>query len=92
MKVIKQFNFKDKDTISASEIGQFVYCSMAWYLQKCGYKPESKMLDVGIKKHVELGRIMDYTQANMKRYKILATMGYLILILGILIFLFEVIL
>ena len=88
----RQTSFKDTNIISASEVGRYHYCSIAWYLQKCGYEPKSPMLDIGAKKHVELGRIMDYTQANMKRYKILATMGYLILILGILIFLFEVIL
>lgn len=88
----KQTCFKDTDVISASEIGQYHYCSIAWYLQKSGYKPKSPMLDIGIKKHLELGKVMDYTQINIKKTRTIAIIGYLLLIIGILIFLFEVIL
>ena len=92
MGIRKQINFKDTDVISASEIGQYHYCSIAWYLQKCGYKPKSPMLDIGIKKHLELGKVMDYTQINIKKTRTIAFIGYLLLIIGVLIFLFEVIL
>jgi len=88
----KQTSFKDTDIISASEIGQYHYCSIAWYLQKCGYEPKSPMLDIGAKKHVELGRIMDHTQTNIRRSRAFAIAGYLLLILGVLILLFGVIL
>ena len=84
-------SIKETDIIRASEIGQYHYCSKAWYLQKCGYKPESAKLDVGAKKHVELGKIMDHTQANIKKSRVLAIVGYLILIVGLLILLFGVI-
>jgi len=30
------------DVLSASEIGQYQYCSCAWILQRCGYEPESQ--------------------------------------------------
>jgi hypothetical protein len=92
MGIKKQTCFKDTDVISASEIGQYHYCSIAWYLQKCGYKPKSPMLDIGIKKHLELGKVMDYTQINTRKTRTLAFIGYLLLIIGVLIFLFEVIL
>jgi len=92
MRIKKQTSFKDTDIISASEIGQYHYCSVAWYLQKCGYKPKSPMLDIGAKKHIELGRIVDHTQANMRRSRAFAIAGYLLLIFGVLIFLFGVIL
>ncbi len=92
MGIKKQTCFKDTDVISASEIGQYHYCSIAWYLQKCGYKPKSPMLDIGIKKHLELGKVMDYTQINIKKTRTIAFIGYLLLIIGVLIFLFEVIL
>lgn len=92
MAITKQTGFKNTDIINASEIGQYHYCSIAWYLQKCGYEPKSPMLDIGTKKHVELGRIVDHTQANIKRYRVIAIAGYLMLIIGVLIFLFEVIL
>lgn len=92
MGIKKQTYFKDTDVISASEIGQYHYCSIAWYLQKCGYKPKSPMLDIGIKKHLELGKVMDYTQINTRKTRAIAFIGYLLLIIGVLIFLFEVIL
>lgn len=87
----KKDRFKRTDFINASEIGQYHYCSMAWYLQRCGYKPESPLLDVGTKKHGELGEIIDYSQMNAKKSRAFAIVGYLLLIAAILVVLFEVI-
>jgi len=83
---------KETDVINASEIGQFHFCSNSWYLQKCGYEPISQKLNVGIEKHKEYGKILDNTQRNLKRYRIFAIAGYLILILTFLLILIEVIL
>ena len=91
MRHTKQNRFKGTEIINASEIGQYHYCSMAWYLQKCGYEPKSPLLDVGIKKHTELGEIIDYTQINIKKSRVLAIVGYLLLIIAVLVVLFEVI-
>ena len=79
------------DIISASEIGQYHYCSMAWYLQKCGYEPKSIYLEPGVKKHIELGKIIDQTQKDYKISNIIAYIGYLALIFAMIILLFEVI-
>jgi hypothetical protein len=92
MSIKKQAYFKDTDIISASEIGQYHYCSVAWYLQKCGYEPKSPLLDIGIKKHLELGKVIDYTRANIRKTRAISIIGYLFLIIGVLIFLYEVIL
>ncbi len=91
MRHTKQNRFKGTEIINASEIGQYHYCSMAWYLQKCGYEPKSPLLDVGTKKHTELGEIIDYTQINIKKSRVLAIVGYLLLIIAVLVVLFEVI-
>jgi ATP/ADP translocase len=83
----------DKNTvISASEIGQYYYCSIAWHLQRKGFKPESELLEKGQKKHDELGRLINRTEKKMVKSRILAVMGYIILFFSILIFIFEVIL
>jgi len=82
---------KNFEIISASEIGQYQFCSISWFLQKCGYKPESSMLSIGLKKHTKLGEIIDFTQSNIKKSKLLSYIGYLILIISVLIFLAEVI-
>ena len=81
-----------KKTISASEIGQYNYCSVAWFLQRCGYESLSESLDIGVKEHIELGNILDYTKQNTRKSKVLSYIGYSLLIIGILFLLFEVIL
>lgn len=87
-----QRNFKKDNVISASEIGQYHFCPMAWYLQRCGYKPKSESLDIGKKKHEELGRVMYYAQKNVKKSKILSYIGYFLLVVAIIFLFFEVIL
>jgi CRISPR/Cas system-associated exonuclease Cas4 (RecB family) len=86
-----QRSFKKNNVISASEIGQYHFCPMAWYLQRCGYKPKSESLDIGKKKHEELGRIMYYTQKNMIKSKIFAFVGYFLLIVAVIFLFFEVV-
>ena len=88
----KRIFFRSTDIIRASEIGQFHFCSIAWYLQKSGYEPKSSMLDFGAKKHLELGKLMDYTHSNIHKSRVIGIIGYLLLIIGFLILLFGVIL
>ena len=80
------------DIISSSEIGQYKFCSLAWYLQKCGYKPESKYLEIGKNKHNELGLSIDKSEKVLKKSRIISLMGYIFLICAIAIFIFEVVL
>lgn len=88
---VKQNILKSTDVISASEIGQYHFCSIAWFLQKCGYQPKSQMLDIGLKKHMELGSLMDNAQANIRKSRVMSIIGYLLFIIGLLILLFGVI-
>lgn len=85
-----QTKLKEKDILSASEIGQYHFCSIAWYLQRCGYKPQSDLIEVGTKKHAELGNIVDSTQKHMKKSRVLAIAGYLLMAITIVLFLLEV--
>jgi hypothetical protein len=89
---ITQINIKGKNTISASEIGQYHYCSMSWYLQKCGYEPRSEMLEVGKQKHVELGRTIDNVQSSIRKSRLCKISAVLLLLISFLVFIFEVIL
>jgi len=85
-----QVKFKGRNILSASEIGQYHFCSVAWYLQRCGYEPQSALLEVGTKKHTELGNIVDYTQKHAKTSRLLAIAGYLLIAAAILLILIEV--
>ena len=88
----KSTRLNNSDIIRASEIGQYHYCPVSWYLQRCGYRPKSQYLEIGKKKHEELGTKIDNMNVNIRRYRVLEILGYLFLIVGVLIFLFEVVL
>ena len=79
----KKPSFKETDILRASEIGQYHFCSIAWYLQKCGYQPISPMLEIGTKKHIELGKIMDYAQKKTNKSTRTAIIGYFMLLFGV---------
>ena len=89
---IKQTQLNRNNVLRASEIGQYMYCSIAWYLQRCGYKPDSPLLDVGKKIHVDLGNTIDDIQDEMKRSRRYALLGCLFLIVAIIGIVYEVIL
>lgn len=76
--------------ISASEIGQYCFCSISWYLQKQGFKPNSELLEIGHKKHDEIGQLIKKTEIKIVKSKILALIGYIVLFLSIFILIFEV--
>lgn len=76
--------------INASEIGQFNYCSISWYLQKKGYKPESFHMDQGILEHKKLGETIDNTEKDLRKSKFFMIAGNILLIIAIIIFVFEV--
>ena len=89
--MVKTKSRLNNDIINASEIGQFNYCSIAWFLQRSGYKPLSEHLDSGIKVHKNLGNIIEYTNFGTLKSKLLSYIGLILFIIGILIILFEVI-
>ena len=88
----RQASFKNAEVISASEIGQYHYCSIAWYLRKCGYEPVSTLLDAGAEKHAQLGKVLDDAQTGVRRSMLLALTGFLLMMISVFIIIFEVIL
>lgn len=88
----KQNGPTNKGILSASEIGQYHYCSMAWYLQRLGHKPDSPWLTVGSKKHEKYGQVLDNVKSTDKNSKNLAIAGYVLFIVACFVLLFGVIL
>ena len=82
---------KDTEILSASEIGQYQFFYIAWHLQRAGHEPKSPMLEVGTKKHSELGKIIDQSEINRKRGNLIGALGYILLIFAIIIIIFGVI-
>jgi hypothetical protein len=83
---------KKTDVLSASEIGQYHYCSCAWLLQRCGYKPESPFLDLGKQIHVSLGDTINGFETKIRYARWVAILGLLILCAAVVLRLIEVIL
>jgi hypothetical protein len=87
----QKFNKETNSVISASEIGQYNYCSAAWYLQKMGYKPDSPFLEIGSQKHSDLGKIIDKTGHEKKKSNILMITGFILFVISIILLIIEVI-
>jgi hypothetical protein len=79
------------NVINASEIGQYKYCSVGWFLQKKGYKPDSVYLSKGLEKHRELGLNINRVEKKQKKSNIFKIISYIFLVLGILMIVLEVI-
>ena len=82
--------FKKRTILSASEIGQYTFCSVAWFLQRCGYEPQSALLESGARKHTELENIVNSAQKHDTASRLLAIAGYLLIAVAILLVLIEV--
>jgi hypothetical protein len=83
---------KKTDVLSASEIGQYHYCSCAWMLQRCGYEPESPSLTIGKQIHVTLGDTIDGFETKIRCSRWITILGLLVLSVAIVLLLLEVIL
>jgi hypothetical protein len=88
----KQKVLKKTDVLTASEIGQYHYCSTAWLLQRCGFEPESPYLETGKQIHVALGDTIDGFETKIRYARWYAILGFLVLCTAILLLFFEVIL
>lgn len=80
------------DMISASEIGQYMYCSYAWLLQRCGCKAESPFLEHGKQVHISLGNTIEGLERRLRYARWYALVGFVILCLAIFLIFLEVIL
>ncbi len=83
---------KKTDVLSASEIGQYIYCSCAWQLHRCGYEPESPFLESGKQVHIAMGNKIDGLEGKMRYSRLLVLLGFLVLCAAFLLVLFGVIL
>lgn len=45
----------NSNVITASEIAEYVYCPISWYLKRSGCNPDTPGMAAGLEKHVEVG-------------------------------------
>ena len=89
--MLHQAYSREKILIRASEIGQFYFCSASWYLQRCGFKPESPRLERGTQKHIALGGSLKRLEKLNKKVRFLRWSAFIIFLLALCMLLFEVI-
>ncbi|MDG6228779.1 MAG: hypothetical protein QCH96_02305 [Candidatus Thermoplasmatota archaeon] len=81
----------DQRLFHASEIGQFHFCSIAWYLQRCGYRPESPFLKKGTQTHDRVGKNLIQLDKRKKRIRFLRICAVGFFVIGLLIGVYEVV-
>lgn len=76
----------NKPVLKAAEVGQFVYCSVAWHLARQGCKPESSALEKGLKEHADLGVKIESLQEAERTPERLSYVGYALLLVAVIVF------
>jgi hypothetical protein len=83
---------KNSNIIRASEIGQFHYCPISWYLQRHGLESVSLYLEYGKIRHERLGTIIKKTHKHTSISKKLIYTGIIGVGIAFFLILIEVIL
>ena len=78
--------------INASEVGEFVYCPMAWYLKRCGEVPRGPRLDEGVAFHEQHETTVSLSAHLQKMGVRVSLIGLILLIVLALIWLETVVL
>jgi hypothetical protein len=80
------------NVLSASEIGQYIYCSYAWKLRRMGYTPESPSLEPGTQVHIDFGNRLDAFESRLRSARWYAIIGLVMLVISLLLLFLGVIL
>ena len=76
----------NKAILKASEAGQFSYCSVAWHLERQGYKPESSALEKSLEEHADLGAKIESLSKAERTSKQLSYIGYALVLVAVIAF------
>ena len=75
----------NKPVLKASEVGEFAYCSVAWYLERQGCKPESPALEESSEEHADLGVKIESLSEAEQSSKRLSYIGYALLLVAVIV-------
>lgn len=75
--------------IKSSELSEYIFCSVAWYLKRQGYGLEDGLLEEGHRKHIKLGETIDRISISRKISLYLGVMGIFLILIAGLLFLLE---
>jgi len=86
-----QLKKQGKSTLfTASEIGQYHFCPISWFLQKHGFTPASHLLQKGKTTHQHLESIVKKVDRKKQHTKIILLVTLFFFFLGILLYFIEV--
>lgn len=72
------------EVIAASEISQYVYCPVSWYLKQAGAPPRSPNLARGIREHIGAGKRLSLLQKRENSSRIFRVLEYFSVLVAIL--------
>ena len=78
----QQRSSQQKYTINASEINEYVFCHNAWYLRRCGYEPQSLLLEPGKQMHIEYGNTLEQVHHDLARFRRIITYGIMTIVVA----------
>ena len=81
---------KDDRVLTASAIGQYHFCSVSWYLQHCGFQPESPFLERGLQQHEKMGKAIERTARKTAVIRVLQYGGLALFFCALILFALEV--
>jgi len=84
MKIIMIGRPNRNDVIAASEISQYVYCPVSWYLKRAGAPPRSPNLARGIHEHIGAGKRLTLLQKKENSSRTFRVLEYFSAVVAIL--------
>jgi CRISPR/Cas system-associated exonuclease Cas4 (RecB family) len=64
------------EVIAASEISQYVYCPVSWYLKRMGAPARSPYLERGIREHIGAGKRLSILEKKDKASRTFRLLEY----------------
>jgi hypothetical protein len=76
---------KNSDVITASEIAQYAYCPISWYLKRSGCQPNTPGMVAGMKKHARVGEKITLVQHKEMASRHFGLLGFIAFIVALLV-------
>ena len=75
----------NSNVITASEIAQYAYCPVSWYLKRSGCRPNTLGMVAGIEKHAKVGEKISLVQRKEIASRHFGWLGFLAFIAALLV-------
>ncbi len=85
VRILHKIIMRRNKAISASEISQYVYCPVSWYLKRTGVEPHSFGLKRGIDMHEKAGSRLTLLEKRERTAGLFRLLGYFSAIAAILV-------